>query len=105
MSTTPDAIQTFAAAETTVLNSLAAALTNLATGVAAENALVNNFQNSQGALSAPDQAALDSILALSNANLSQAQAITTTTPGTTVPVIPLPATPSGTSATNSAVKS
>ena len=90
MSVTPSAIQAFAAAETATLNSLSSALTALATGIAALDALITQFQNSPGTLSAADQASLDAIQAQSKALVTQANAISTTPPGTPVPVTPQP---------------
>jgi hypothetical protein len=88
MSTTPDAIQTFAAAETATLNSLVTALNNLTTGVAALDAMIVAFQNSPETLSPADQASLDAITALSASVAAQAAAINTTPPGQPVPVVP-----------------
>ena len=94
MSTTPSAIQAFAAAEASTLASLATALTALATGVTALDTLITNFQNSPGTLSPADQTALDGIQATSKALVAQATAISTTPPGTPVPPPPpLPVTP------------
>ena len=94
MAVTPDAIQAFAAAEGAVLNSLSTALTALATGITALDALITQFQNSPGTLSQADQTALNNIQALSQTLVTQANAISTTPPGTPVPVTPGPvATP------------
>ena len=94
MSTTPSAIQAFAAAEASTLASLATALTALATGITALDALITSFQNSPGTLSPADQAALDGIQATSQALVAQANAISTTPPGTPVPAPPpLPVVP------------
>ena len=91
MSTTPSAIQAFAAAESATLASLATALTALDAGVKALDQLITDFQNSPGTLSAADQAALDGIQATSQALVAQANAISTTPPGTPVPPpAPLP---------------
>ena len=86
--TSPDAIQTFAAAEAAVLTSLTTALNNIATGIAALDALITQLQNSPGTISASDQALLDSISAQSAALVTQANAISTAAPGTPVPVTP-----------------
>jgi hypothetical protein len=88
MATTPDVIQAWAASEQAVLASVATALSNLSTGIAALDALITNLQNSPGPLGPGDQPALDAIVAASNALLAQAQAISTTPPGTAVPVVP-----------------
>lgn len=92
-STTPSAIQAWAAAEGAVLTSASAAVTNVNTGVLALDAMLIAFNNSPGTLSPADQAALDGIMAQSKALASQATAINTTPPGTPVPIVPLPVTP------------
>jgi predicted lipoprotein with Yx(FWY)xxD motif len=56
-----DAVQTFAAAETVALQKIHDGV------IAVDNALID-LQNSEGQLSTADQAALDNVLALSNAN-------------------------------------
>jgi hypothetical protein len=88
MAVTPSAIQIFAAAEQATLTSLSTALTALATGVAALDALITQLQNSPGTISPADQALLDQIQAQSQANLAQANAISTTPPGQPVPITP-----------------
>jgi hypothetical protein len=62
------------------LTATSAALTSIATGVLALDALIVGFQNSPGTLSAADQAALDAIVAQSAALASQASAINTNPP-------------------------
>jgi hypothetical protein len=89
---TPDAIQAFAAAEAAILNSLSAALTNLANGILALDAMIVAFQNSPGTLSSADQTALNAISAQSTALVTQANAITTAAPTAPVPVTPIPVT-------------
>lgn len=89
--TSPDAIQTFAAAEAAVLTSLATALNNIATGITALDALITQLQNSPSTISTGDQALLDQISAQSAALVTQANAISTAAPGATVPVTPTPA--------------
>lgn len=90
MSTTPDAIQAFAAAEGAVLDSLVAALNSITTGVKALDDLITQLQNSAGQISPADQALLDQIQAKSNALVAQANAINTTPPGTVIPPGPPP---------------
>ena len=90
MSTPADPIQNFATAVQANIAATATALTNLAAGIANLDALIVQFQNSPGTLSAADQASLDSIQAASAALLSQAQAISTAAPGQTPPVVPVP---------------
>jgi hypothetical protein len=82
----------FAIAEGATLTQLGGALTNLGTGVLALDAMLIAFQASPGTLSAADQASLNNILAKSNALALQAGAISTTPPGVTVPVVPIPVT-------------
>lgn len=89
-SITPSAIQTFAAAEEAKLTSLASAITNLGTGITALDALITQLQNSAGTITPEDQALLDQIQAHSQALVDQATAISTTAPGGTVPITPLP---------------
>ena len=89
---TPDAIQAFATAEAAILNSLSAALTNLANGIIALDAMITAFQNSPGTLSSSDQAALNAISAQSTALVTQANAISTAAPNAPVPVTPIPVT-------------
>ncbi len=90
MATTPSAIQAFATAEGALLTSIAAALTNIATGVLALDALITTLQNSTGTISAADQATLDAMQKQSQALVTQVNAISTTPPGGTVPVTPTP---------------
>lgn len=92
-STTPSAIQAWAAGEQVILTAAAAAVTNLGTGVITLDGLITSLQNSPGTLSTDDQAALDSIQKFSNGLVAQATAISTTPPGTPVPVVPLPPPP------------
>jgi hypothetical protein len=80
----------FAIAEGQVLTALKASLTNLGNGVLALDAMIVAFQASPGTLSPADQAALDDIVAQSQALATQATAISTTPPGAVVPVVPLP---------------
>jgi len=87
------AIQAFAAAETSVLNSLVTAINNIATGVAALDALITTLQNSPGDITPADQATLDAIQAQTTQIQAQLTAINTTPPGTPVPVVPPPAGP------------
>jgi len=89
-SVTPSAIQTFAAAEQATLASLATAITTVGTGVIALDALITTLQNSPGTISAADQATLDQIQAASKALVAQVNAISTTPPGTPVPITPAP---------------
>lgn len=89
-SVTPSAIQAFAAAEQATLASLATAITALGTGITALDALITTLQNSGGTISAADQATLDQIQAQSKALVAQAAAISTTPPGTPVPITPAP---------------
>lgn len=89
-SVTPSAIATFAAAEQDKLASLATAITNIGNGVIALDALIAQLQNSPGTITPADQALLDQIQATSQALVTQAQAISTTPPGTVVPVTPIP---------------
>ncbi len=89
-SVTPSAIATFAAAEEATLASLATAITALGTGITALDALITTLQNSGGTISAADQATLDQIQAQSKALVAQAAAISTTPPGTPVPITPAP---------------
>jgi hypothetical protein len=85
------AIQAFATAETATLNSLVTALNNIATGIAALDALITQLQNSAGTINPADQATLDAIQAQSQALVTQVKAINTTAPGAPVPVVPAPA--------------
>jgi hypothetical protein len=89
-STSPSAIQAWAAGEAVILQAAAAAVTNLGTGVLALDGAITAFQNSPGTISPADQAALDAIQASSNALVTQAKAISTTPPGQAVPLIPIP---------------
>lgn len=81
-------VQDFVNAEGPVLASLGTALTSLSTGVTALDALITQLQNSPGTLSPADQALLDQIQATSQALVAQANAISTTPPGTPVPPPP-----------------
>lgn len=90
MATNPSAIQAWAAAEQPVLDSIAAAINSLAAGVQALDNLITTLQNSPGQITAADQATLDAAQAQSKALLAQLQAISTTPPGTPVPVTPQP---------------
>ena len=83
-------VQTFAAAVKANLAASQAALTGIAAGIVNLDTLITNFQNSPGTLSPADQQSLDDIQTASQALLAQAQAISTTPPGTTVPVVPVP---------------
>ncbi len=89
-SVTPSAIQAFAAAEGATLASLATAITALGTGIAAQDALITTLQNSPGAITPADQATLDQLQTVTKGLLTQAQAISTTPPGTPVPITPAP---------------
>lgn len=89
-SVSPSAIATFAAAEAPILASLATAITGLGTGVIALDALITQLQASPGTISAADQALLDQIQAQSQALVTQVNAISTTPPGTPVPITPAP---------------
>lgn len=89
-STTPSAIQAWAAGEAAILASAAQAVTNLGTGVVALDAAITALQNSPGTLSASDQAALNAIQVTSQALAAQASAISTAVPGAAVPVVPVP---------------
>lgn len=80
MSTTPSAIQAWAAAEQADLTTISTTLDGIVTGVAALDALITQFQNSPGTLSADDQAALDAIQAASQALVAKVQAISTAPP-------------------------
>jgi hypothetical protein len=90
MSTTPSAIQAFATAEGALLTTISGALTNIATGVLALDALITTLQNSSGTISAADQATLDAMQTQSQALVTQVNAISVTPPGATVPVTPAP---------------
>lgn len=72
------------------LTATGTALTGIATGVLALDALITQFQNSPGSLSPSDQAMLDGIQSASTALAAQAQAISTVAPGITSPT-PAPA--------------
>lgn len=91
--TSPDAIQIFAAAEGVILTSLATALNNIGTGVSALDTLITNLQ-AQLAAGAPltqaQQDALNAVITASQGLVTQANAISTTPPGTPVPVTPAP---------------
>ena len=99
MSTTPDAIQVWAAKQAADQAAIAAALQTIgtavgtiATGVAALQALITTLQNSAGQITPADQATLDQIeaaaaqLATDSGNAATAlQAINTAAPGTVPP--------------------
>lgn len=89
-SVTPSAIATFAAAEQTTLASLATAISTVGAGVIALDALITQLQASPGTISAADQTLLDQIQAQSQALVTQVNAISTTPPGTPVPITPAP---------------
>ena len=80
MSTTPDPIQQFATAEQANIDATAAALTGIATGIVALDALISSANFS---LNAADAEALAKIQAASTALVAQAQAISTAPPTTT----------------------
>jgi hypothetical protein len=73
-------ITDFAAAEGVSLAAISATLDSIVAGVAALDTLINNFQNSPGALTPADQAALDGIQAASAALVTKAAAISVTPP-------------------------
>lgn len=79
------AINAFAAAEKTVLDSLVTALNGIATGVKALDDLITTLQNSPGTITAADQATLDAMQTQSKAILAQVAAINTAPPGTVIP--------------------
>lgn len=79
------AINAFAAAEKTVLDSLVTALNGIATGVKALDDLITTLQNSTGTISPADQATLDAMQTQSKAILAQVAAINTAPPGTVIP--------------------
>lgn len=79
-------ITDWAAKEQADLTDISSTLDGIASGVLALDALIVNFQNSPGTLSAEDQAALDGIVAASAALKTKAAAISVTPPGTTPPV-------------------
>jgi hypothetical protein len=80
-------ITDWAATEGANLAAVSKTLDNLVTGIAALDALIANFQNSPGTLSAADQAALDGIQAASGALVTKAAAIVVAAP------VPVPAIP------------
>ena len=104
MSTTPDAIQVWAAKQQADQDAIAAALNTIgttigtiATGVAALQALITTLQNSPGAITPADQATLDSMETAAATLATQANtaaaalaAINTAAPGTVPPPPPGP---------------
>ena len=68
---------------TTIKNTL----TGIASGVAALDTLITNFQNSPGTLTPADQAALDAIQVASQALVAQSAAIVVTPPGPGAPPV------------------
>ena len=78
-------ITDWAAKENANLTAISGQLNTITSGVAALDAAIVAFQNSPGTLSAPDQAALDAIVAQSAALVTAAGAINTAVPGTTPP--------------------
>lgn len=95
MATNPSPIGTWAASELADLASASAAVSNIGAGIVVLDGIITGFQNSPGTLSPADQASLDAAQAASKALLAQLSAISTTPPGTTVPVIPIPPPPPG----------
>lgn len=87
MSTTPDPIQVFATAEQANITATATALTNIAAGIVALDALITAAGNMS--LNAADAATLATIQAASTALVAQAQAISTAPPSAT-PTAPIP---------------
>lgn len=74
------AITDWAAKEQADLTTISTTLDGVVTGIAALDQMITNFQNSPGALSPSDQAALDAIQAASGALVSKSAAISTTPP-------------------------
>lgn len=87
-STVSESIQAFAAANKAEQDATLAALENLAVGVKALDDIIVAFQNSPGTLSEADQKFLDDAVAASKAVRAQAEAISTTPPGTPIPLVP-----------------
>lgn len=92
-STVSESIQAFAAANKAEQDATLAALENVVTGVRALDDIIVNFQNSPGTLSDADQKMLDDIVTASKAVRAQSEAISTTPPGTPIPVVPPPTVP------------
>lgn len=69
------------------LSSISSTLDTIVAGIAALDALITALQNSQGTLSASDQAALDAIQASSHALVSKSGAISVTPPANTSPTL------------------
>jgi hypothetical protein len=67
-------------AEQVDADAIKASLTGIATGIAALDKLITDFQNSPGTLSTADQAAVDAIQATIKALRAQAEGISTTPP-------------------------
>ena len=82
------AITDWAAQEQADLSGISATLNAVVTGIAALDALITQFQNSPGTLSAADQAALDGIQSAVKALATQASAISTAPPSAAPPPTP-----------------
>ena len=73
-------ITDWAATEAADLTTISTTLDAIVAGITALDALITNFQNSPGTLSAADQAVLDGIQAASKALVAKSQAISVTPP-------------------------
>jgi hypothetical protein len=73
-------ITDWAAQEQADLTQISTTLDNVVAGIAALDVLITNFQNSPGAFSAADQAALDGIQAASQALVTKSAAISVAAP-------------------------
>lgn len=73
-------ITDWAAQEQADLTTISNTLDTIVTGIAALDALITQFQNSPGTLSATDQAALDAIQAASHALVAKSAAISVAPP-------------------------
>lgn len=78
-------ITDWAVQEQADLTAISNTLDSIVAGVTALDALIEQFQNSPGNLSAEDQAALDSIQAASKALVSKAAAISVAPPSPPMP--------------------
>jgi len=88
---TPTPLSTELSSIMTNMTATATALTNIASGVLALDALITNLQNTPGPLGPSDQGTLDQIQAASAALAVQANAINTVAPGIQPPQQPPPA--------------
>ena len=77
-------ITDWAAEQQADLTAISNTLDTVVAGIAALDELITNFQNSPGAITPEDQAALDQIQNASHALVTKASAISTAAPGTVV---------------------